>query len=98
MSRVDADEERIKQQLNDHWEVIGEGVQTVLRAAGHSDAYELLKSQLRGQPLNEDSYRRWVEALDINSETRARLLDLSPETYIGLAVQIVDEVLKDMYR
>jgi adenylosuccinate lyase len=98
MSRVDADSERIKQQLNDHWEVIGEGVQTVLRAAGHSDAYELLKSQLRGQPLNEDSYRRWVEALDINSETRARLLDLSPETYIGLAVQIVDQVLKDMYR
>jgi adenylosuccinate lyase len=98
MSRVDADEERIKQQLNNHWEVIGEGVQTVLRAAGHSDAYELLKSQLRGQPLNEDSYRRWVEALEVNSETRARLLDLSPETYIGLAVQIVDQVLKDMYR
>lgn len=98
MSRLDADEERITQQLHEHWEVIGEGVQTILRAAGHSDAYELLKSQLRGNPLNEDSYRRWVEALDVNSETRARLLDLSPETYIGLAVQIVDQVLKDMYR
>jgi adenylosuccinate lyase len=98
ISRVDADEERITQQLQDHWEVIGEGVQTILRAAGHSDAYELLKSQLRGNLLNEDSYRRWVEALDVNSETRARLLELSPETYIGLAVQIVDQVLKDMYR
>ena len=94
MSRVDADEEKIKQELNEHWEVIGEGAQTILRAAGRSDAYESLKSQMRGRVLNESSYRRWAELLDVDEETRALLLALAPETYIGLAVALVDEVVR----
>ncbi|HSL46541.1 MAG TPA: adenylosuccinate lyase [Anaerolineales bacterium] len=94
MSRVDADEKRIEQELDEHWEVISEGVQTILRAAGRSDAYESLKSQLRGQVLSESSYRLWVEALDVDEDTRVRLLRLSPESYIGLAVQLVDEVTR----
>lgn len=98
MSRVDADEEKIKDQLNEHWEVISEGAQTILRAAGRSDAYESLKRQTRGRVLNESSYRRWVEALNVDQETRERLLSLSPESYIGLAVQIVDKVLKGEYK
>jgi adenylosuccinate lyase len=95
MSRLDADEETIQRELNAHWEVISEGAQTILRAAGQSDAYESLKSQTRGQVLGENSYRSWVESLDIAEETRARLAELSPESYIGLAVQLVDEVLKE---
>jgi len=94
MSRVDTDEERIKHELNEHWEIISEGAQTILRAAGRSDAYESLKLQIRGRVLDEGSYRLWVEALDVDLETRGRLLSLSPESYIGLAVQIVDEVVK----
>jgi len=95
MSRVDADEENIKRDLNEHWEVISEGAQTILRAAGRSDAYESLKSQTRGRVLDENSYRLWVESLDVAEETRTRLLGLSPESYIGLATQIVDQVLND---
>ena len=93
MSRLAADEEKIRQELDEHWEVISEGAQTILRAAGYSDAYESLKAQTRGHVLNEDSYRRWVDALDVEEATRLRLLALSPETYIGLAVQITDNVL-----
>jgi adenylosuccinate lyase len=94
MSRVDADKERIRQQLSEHWEVISEGAQTILRAAGRSDAYESLKSQTRGRVLDESSYRLWVESLDVDEQTRHKLIQLSPENYIGLAVQIVDEVLQ----
>jgi adenylosuccinate lyase len=93
MARVDADQETIKRELNEHWEVISEGAQTILRAAGRSDAYESLKSQTRGRVLDQNSYRLWVESLDVAEETRVRLLELSPESYIGLAIQIVDQVL-----
>jgi adenylosuccinate lyase len=92
MSRVDADETKITRELNEHWEIIGEGAQTVLRVAGRSNAYESLKSRTRGQVLNSESYRLWVESLDVEEETRARLLSLSPESYIGLAIQLVDQV------
>ncbi|RPJ26316.1 MAG: adenylosuccinate lyase, partial [Chloroflexi bacterium] len=93
MSRVDANEEKIRQELNAHWEIVGEGAQTILRAAGRSDAYESLLAQTRGRVFNENSYRLWVEELEIDEETRGRLLGLSPETYIGLAVQLVDSVI-----
>jgi adenylosuccinate lyase len=94
MSRVDANEEKLNQDLNDHWEVISEGAQTILRAAGRSDAYESLRSKMRGRILNESRYRRWAESLDLDKETRGRLLELSPESYIGLAVELVDEVIE----
>jgi adenylosuccinate lyase len=94
MSRVDADEEAIKRDLDEHWEVISEGAQTILRAAGRSDAYESLKSQSRGRVLDENSYQLWVESLDIDDSTREHLKRLSPENYIGLAIQIADEAIR----
>jgi len=93
MSRVDADEDKISGELTSHWEVVSEGAQTILRAAGRGDAYESLKSRTRGNQMSRDSYRRWVEALDIDEETRERLISLSPESYLGVAVQITDSVI-----
>ena len=96
MSLIDADEEKIKAELDSHWEVVGEGAQTILRAAGRSDAYESLKSQTRGRILDESNYRLWVETLEVDDETRGQLMSLSPEKYIGLAIQIVDEVTRNL--
>jgi adenylosuccinate lyase len=94
MSRIEADQARIRQDLDSHWEVISEGAQTILRAVGRSDAYESLKSEMQGRVLNESSYRLWVEALDVDEPTRKRLISLSPESYIGLALQLVDDVIR----
>ena len=94
MGRVEANEEKIREALNDHWEVVSEGAQTILRAAGRDDANESLKSLTRGRVLNETSYRQWVESLDIDEETRRRLSGLSPESYIGLAVRLTDQVIE----
>ena len=96
MSRIEADEEKIKLDLDSHWEVVSEGAQTILRAVGRSDAYESLKSEMQGRVLNESSYRLWVETLNVDQETRERLMSLSPEAYIGLAVQIVDKVIGNL--
>lgn len=93
MSRIEADEEQIKRELNEHWEVVSEGAQMVLRAAGRSDAYESLKSQARGRLFDENTYRHWVESLDVAEDVRDRLLSLSPETYLGLAIQLTDEAI-----
>ena len=93
MSRIEANEEKIKPDLESHWEAISEGAQTILRAAGRSNAYESLKSQTQGRVLSGNSYRLWVEALDVDDVTRERLMSLSPEKYIGLAIQITDDVI-----
>jgi adenylosuccinate lyase len=93
LKRIAPDEEKLKAELNTHWEVVSEGAQTILRAAGKTDAYESLKQQIRGRVLTESEYKSWVEAIDVDEETRARLKNLSPETYIGLAIQLTDRVL-----
>lgn len=93
MTRVDANEEKILSELNSHWEVISEGAQTILRSAGRSDAYESLKLQTRGSQIDRISYQAWVEALEVEEKIRQQLMNLSPETYIGLAIQITDEVI-----
>jgi adenylosuccinate lyase len=94
MSRVAADEEKLRDELNAHWEVVSEGAQTILRAAGRSDAYETLKLQTRGSQMDGNSFKSWVEALQVDEETRRRLIGLSPESYLGVAIQITDEVLR----
>jgi adenylosuccinate lyase len=95
MSRVEADEEKVHAALQAHWEVVSEGAQTILRAAGRSDAYETLKSQTRGRSMDSHRYQVWVEALDVDEATRSRLIRLSPESYLGLAVDLVDQALRE---
>jgi adenylosuccinate lyase len=93
MKRITADEEKLRAELNLHWEVVSEGAQTILRAAGRSDAYETLKAQTRGRVLTETDYRSWLETLDVDNETRAKLQSLTPEKYLGLAVELCDMVI-----
>jgi adenylosuccinate lyase len=92
MGRIAPDEEKLNAELEAHWEVVSEGAQTILRAAGRSDAYESLKQQIRGRVLTEADYRSWCEAIDVNDEVRNRLKSLSPASYLGLAVHLVEQV------
>jgi len=90
MKRIAPDEEKLKVELEAHWEVVSEGAQTILRAAGRVDAYESLKQQTRGQVLTKADYQSWCESVDVDDQVRSQLKSLSPELYIGLAVNLVD--------
>jgi adenylosuccinate lyase len=92
MGRIAADEKKLALELDSHWEVVAEGAQTILRAAGRLDAYESLKAQTRGRTLTESDYKSWCDALDVDAVTHKRLQSLSPESYIGLAVQLTDHL------
>jgi adenylosuccinate lyase len=94
LKRVVPDEEKLKAELNAHWEVISEGAQTILRAAGKSDAYESLKEQTRGRVLTEADYKAWCEEIDVDETTRGKLKALSPESYIGLATELTDRAVR----
>jgi adenylosuccinate lyase len=96
MKRITANEEKIRAELNLHWEVVSEGAQTILRAAGRSDAYETLKGQTRGRILTEADYKSWIETLDVDEATRRKLASLSPENYVGLAVELCNRVIEQI--
>ena len=94
LKRIAPDEEKLTAELNAHWEVVSEGAQTILRAAGKPDAYESLKAQTRGRVLTESDYKAWCDSIDVDNATREKLKSLSPESYIGLAVKLAEEIIK----
>jgi adenylosuccinate lyase len=95
LKRIAPDEEKLKAELNAHWEVVAEGAQTILRAAGKPDAYESLKEKTRGQVLTESDYNAWRDSLSIDDATRQKLSALTPESYIGLAIELTDKLIRD---
>ncbi|HJS17209.1 MAG TPA: adenylosuccinate lyase [Anaerolineales bacterium] len=90
LTRIAPNEEKLKSELNAHWEVIAEGAQTILRAAGKPNAYESLMQRTRGRVLTEADYKSWCDEIEVDDETRSRLKHLSPESYLGLAIQLTD--------
>ena len=93
LKRIAPDEEKLKAELNAHWEVVSEGAQTILRAAGKSDAYESLKEQTRGRVFTEADYIAWCDSIDVDDDTREKLKVLSPESYTGLAEKLTEQVV-----
>jgi len=88
MAKLAPDPQRIAQDLDGAWEVLAEAVQTVLRAHGVPDGYELLKSFTRGQRIDAQSLRALVQQLPLPSATRERLAALTPRAYLGLAAEL----------
>ncbi|RFA10989.1 adenylosuccinate lyase [Subtercola boreus] len=82
--------------LDGNWEVLGEAIQTVVRAeiaAGRSsitDPYALLKDLTRGKRIGQAELVAFVSGLDIGAEAKARLVALTPATYVGLSSELVD--------
>jgi adenylosuccinate lyase len=82
--------------LLDNWEVLGEAIQTVIRAevaAGRSkisDPYALLKELTRGKRIGHEELIEFIQGLDISAEAKDRLIALRPATYTGLASELAE--------
>jgi len=93
LDKIEPNIEHIGQELEAHWEIVAEGAQTILRAAGVSDAYEQLKTLTRGKPITRQDYEQWVYSLSGNTQLKTKLLELSPQKYIGLAEKLTEQAL-----
>ncbi|GAB3074724.1 adenylosuccinate lyase [Pedococcus soli] len=82
--------------LDRNWEVLGEAVQSAMRAlgaqgvAGMENPYERLKELTRGRRITGDDLREFVGGLGLPDDVAARLAAMTPATYIGAAPELVD--------
>jgi len=88
LGKIEPDAQRLAADLADAWEVLGEAVQSVLRAAGVPNGYELLKDFSRGQRIDAAAYAAFVATLPLPATDRARLAELRPASYLGLAADL----------
>ena len=85
LDKIELDQGRVAEDLDRAWEVLAEAVQTVMRAHGIPDAYDKLKSFSRGRPMDERAMREFIASLALPAEDKARLMELTPGGYVGLA-------------
>ncbi len=90
LGRITINKVQMANELDNHWEVLAEAVQTILRKSGKQDAYEQLKELTRGQSINEESLAKFVLGLKIPDDDKQTLLSLTPESYIGIAPKLVE--------
>ena len=90
LKRITVNKPGMKRELNSHWEVLAEAVQTVLRKSGSDNAYEQLKHMTRGETVTSESIIDFVKLLRIPEEDKKRLSELTPEEYIGIAPKLVN--------
>ncbi|CAB3828633.1 MULTISPECIES: adenylosuccinate lyase [Achromobacter] len=74
------------------WEVLAEPVQTVMRRYGLPQPYEQLKALTRGKGITEEALREFIQGLALPDEPKARLLAMTPRSYIGLAADLARAV------
>jgi adenylosuccinate lyase len=92
LDKVAADPARIAADIDGAWEVLGEAIQTVLRAAGVPEGYERLKDFTRGRTIDAQALTAFIETLPLPQAEKARLKALTPQGYTGLAAKLAKEV------
>ena len=89
MSRLTVNKSKLDEELENHWEVLSEAIQVVLRKVGYPKPYEKLKELTRGQQITKESIRKFIKELDIPKSEKEKLLKLTPQSYTGLASKLV---------
>jgi adenylosuccinate lyase len=78
----------LKEDLENHVEILAEGIQTILRAEGVEKPYELLKELTRGNKITLADLHKWIDDLEVSEEIKVRLKALRVSDYIGIAVDL----------
>lgn len=87
ISKLEANEARLASDLDNCWEVLAEPIQTVMRRYNIEKPYEKLKELTRGKGIDKQSMQAFIQGLAIPETEKVRLLEMTPATYIGNAIE-----------
>jgi adenylosuccinate lyase len=85
LQKTTANQDQLMTDLEQHWEILAEAIQAVLRRYNAEKPYEQLKELTRGKLINQHIIQEFVNKLDLPAAEKKRLLELTPWTYIGNA-------------
>ena len=75
----------ITNELNNHWEVVAEAIQTILRRENYPKPYETLKALTRvNEEITEQSIRQFIDSLLIEDVIKDELRRITPFNYVGI--------------
>lgn len=92
LKKLQVNESKIASDLNHTWEVLAEAIQTVMRRYGVEQPYEKLKALTRGQQIDKETLRQFIQSLHLPEEVKVELSQLTPFKYIGLASKLAKKI------
>jgi adenylosuccinate lyase len=92
LNKLEANPQRLAEDLDEAWEVLAEPVQTVMRRFGVPNPYEQLKELTRGKGIEKDALRQFISTLPLPAADRQRLLDMTPASYVGKAAELARKI------
>jgi adenylosuccinate lyase len=92
LTKIEASPARLDADIGEAWEVLGEAVQTVLRAAGVPNGYEKLKEFTRGQAITAQALVTFIDTLPLAASEKTRLKAMRPSDYTGLAAKLAKSI------
>jgi len=94
IGKLETNEARLLEDLDNSWEVLAEPIQTVMRRYGIENPYEKLKALTRGNTIDAKVLAEFVKDLDIPEEAKQALAKLTPMTYTGDAEKLARDIEK----
>jgi adenylosuccinate lyase len=94
LAKLQADEERLAEDLEHRWELLAEAIQTVMRKHGAEAPYEKLKALTRGNEVDRAALNSFIAGLDIPGTAKDELLALTPDRYLGNAREQANKLSK----
>ncbi len=93
LNKLEINATKLAEDLDNSWEVLAEPIQTVMRRYGIENPYEQLKELTRGKGgINKDSLHAFIQLLKIPADAKQALLEMTPASYIGKAVDLVKTI------
>lgn len=92
LQKVTPCKETLHNDLDAHWEILAEPIQTILRRFGVDQPYEKLKSLTRGHKMTKTILHQFIAELDVPTEVKQQLYELTPSNYLGYASDLAKRV------
>lgn len=92
LGKITPNPDIINADLDQHWEILAEPIQTVMRRYGIEQPYEKLKSFTRGHKITKEMLHEFINQQEIPEPVKKQLLELTPGTYIGYADNLAKRI------
>jgi len=95
LDKLEANLERISDDLEGAWEILAEPIQTIMRRYGVPNPYEQLKELTRGKDgITKETIHKFIDDLAIPDTEKKRLQEMTPQNYIGKAAELARKIGK----
>ena len=88
LNKLEINKAKLQEDLDESWEVLTEAIQTVIRKNNIPNGYELMKEISRGKNITQDDLLKFINNMDVPTEEKERLLELTPSSYTGYASKL----------